>query len=67
MINYAALSVINLLNSVHKDNVDSGKAVLRSELEAQIAAEQSSGQVQPSPVNKKAKVILEPVAQDEEE
>lgn len=31
-----ALSFINLLNSVHKDNIDSGKGVLISELQAEM-------------------------------
>ena len=67
-----ALSVINLLNSVHKDNVDSGKAVLRSELEAEMASQQANGQIQQGPapvpqqVVEKAKVILEPVQEEEE-
>jgi hypothetical protein len=66
-----ALSVINLLNSVHKDNVDSGKAILRSELEAEMAAEKVNGQVQqlptPTPVQEKATIILDTVQQEEEE
>lgn len=68
-----ALSVINLLNSVHKDNVDNGKAILRSELEAEMQQAQTEAlQAVPAPApsangEEKPTIILDQSPQDEEE
>ena len=51
-----ALSLTNILNVIHKENIDGGKGGLRAEIEAEMQAAQQPAM---APVEEDKKIILE--------